>query len=85
MKTTTIEIINAGLGTGQFLSETGRKFAENVENWKNYLISSFNTFKEKGEMDVSEGPLKLKVNVAWALVNLSEFKNKITGFSKAKD
>ena len=62
----TIDIVNFLIGAKNTVVQTVTETTESV-------VSAFNSYKQKGETDMSIPAVKLKVRTAWFLVNFTEF------------
>jgi hypothetical protein len=68
-----IDIVNFLIGVKNTVFQTLTETSESV-------TSTFNSYKYKGETDMSEPAVKLKVRTAWFLVS---FKESVTNFKNS--
>lgn len=76
----TTDLINVGIGSFHKMEEVLNNTTGELKKAKTSLVESFNSFKERGEKDVTESSLSLKINVAWALVYFNDARDRISNY-----
>lgn len=79
-----VDLVNVGIGSFRALEEVYQKAIGELNNAKSNFLSSFDSFRERGELDVTNPSLSLKVNTAWALVRFKDARETIAEYITAK-